>query len=123
MEAGVIPLQVETLGVRPMRSRSRPRFKRSLSVRAMEVGRSVGRGSRRGGKAGVRIRDPNQRFWIRPAMEAFVDEQPSLGVVSTWASPDLYVCRRSEGDRGRLRGSGSEGDETLVFVVDLIVVN
>jgi hypothetical protein len=44
----------------------------------MEVARSVERGSRRGGKAGVRIRDPKQLFCIHPAMEAFADEQPSL---------------------------------------------
>jgi hypothetical protein len=44
----------------------------------MQVARSVGRGSRRGAKGGVRIDDPKQLFCIRPAMEAFVDEQPSL---------------------------------------------
>jgi hypothetical protein len=44
----------------------------------MEDARSVERGSPRGAKAGVRIRDPKQLFCIHPAMEAFSDEQPSL---------------------------------------------
>jgi len=44
----------------------------------MQVARSIGRGSRRGGKGGVRIDDPKQLFCIRWAMEAFADEQPSL---------------------------------------------
>jgi hypothetical protein len=48
------------------------------AVRAMQVARSVGRGSRRGGKGGVRIGDPMQFFCVRPPIGAFADEQLSL---------------------------------------------
>jgi hypothetical protein len=48
----------------------------------MQVARSVARGSRRGAKGGVPIEGPNQLFCIRPATEAFRDEQPSLGCSS-----------------------------------------
>jgi hypothetical protein len=44
----------------------------------MEVARSVKQGSRRGGKAGVRISDVAQLFCIHPAMEASAEEQLSL---------------------------------------------
>jgi hypothetical protein len=44
----------------------------------MQVARSTGRGSCRGAKRGVRIDDPEQLFCIRPAVEAYADEEPSL---------------------------------------------
>ena len=49
-----------------------------LAVRAMQVARSVGRASRRGAKGGVRVDDPKQLLCIRPAIETFADEPPSL---------------------------------------------
>jgi hypothetical protein len=64
-------------------------------IRAMEVARSVERGSRRGGKAGVRIRDQKQRFCIHPAMEAFADEQPWLVLlVRSGHAPVRHSCAR-----------------------------
>ena len=44
----------------------------------MRVAGSIGRGLRRGAKGGVRTDDVKQPFCIRPAMEAFGDEQTSL---------------------------------------------
>jgi hypothetical protein len=38
----------------------------------------LGAGSKHGATGGVRIDDPKQLFCIRPAVEAFVDEQSSL---------------------------------------------
>jgi hypothetical protein len=51
---------------------------RASAFRAIEVARSAERGSRRGTKAGVRIRDPKHFVCIHPAMERFADEQPSV---------------------------------------------
>jgi hypothetical protein len=47
-------------------------------IRAMQVAHGVKGGSRRGPKGGARIDGPTRLFCIRPAMEAVVDEQPSL---------------------------------------------
>ena len=44
----------------------------------MQVARPVRRDSRHGEKAGVHIDDAQRLFCIRPAMDAFADEQPSL---------------------------------------------
>jgi hypothetical protein len=52
----------------------------------MQVARSVGGGSRRGAKGGVRVDDPKQLFCIRPAIETFADEPPSLVLLVRCAS-------------------------------------
>ncbi len=46
--------------------------------RAMQVARSVGQGSCRGGKGGVRTGHTTRLSCIHPAIEAFGDEQPLL---------------------------------------------
>jgi hypothetical protein len=70
------------------------------AVRAERVARSVGRDSRRGTKGGLRIDHPRQLFWIRPTMEAFADELPSL-VCSSLASTMAPELRRSLSREGR----------------------
>jgi hypothetical protein len=65
----------------------------------MEVARSVKQGSRRGGKAGVRIRDPKQLFFIHSAMEAFAEEQLSLVLL---VHLDTLLCGRHD-DRSAMR--------------------
>jgi hypothetical protein len=47
-------------------------------TRVAGLSRLVGRGSRAARKGGVRIDDKKQLFFIRPVMEAFADERPSL---------------------------------------------
>lgn len=59
-----------------------------------EAGRSFnGRGSCRGAKGGVRIDDPKQLFCIRPAVEAYAGELPSLvplaGIISAREGREL----------------------------------
>jgi hypothetical protein len=80
------------------------------AFRAMEVARSVKQGSRRGGKAGVRIRDPKQLFCIHPAMEAFAEEQLSLVLLvrsDRDADTDGHFCiplvKRKGSGHGRRR--------------------
>jgi hypothetical protein len=58
----------------------------------MQVAPSVGRGSRRSAKGGLRIDDPNRLFCIRPAMEAFADEQPPLVLLVRSATKGLRFC-------------------------------
>ena len=82
----------------------------TLAFRAMEVARSVKQGSRRGGKAGVRIRDPKQLFCIHPAMEAFAEEQLSVVLLvrsDRDADTDGHFCiplvKRKGSGHGRRR--------------------
>jgi hypothetical protein len=57
------------------------------------------RGSRRGGKAGVRIGDPKQLFCIHSATQAFANGRLSLVLLVHCASDNGYasVSRRAHG--------------------------
>jgi len=77
--------------------------------RALQVARGVGRGLRRGAKAGPCIDGPMQLLCVRPAMEAAGDEQPSL----------LLLVQLSADERGRPGAcSGYESDRTGVLAGD-----
>jgi hypothetical protein len=72
----------------------------------MQVARSVGLGSRRGAKGGVRVDDPQQLFCIRTAMEMFAEEPPSLLLLfhfDTAGDREARACLRGEAvvSRGR----------------------
>jgi hypothetical protein len=86
------------------------------TFRAMQVARSVVRGSCRGAKAGVRIDEPKQVFYIRPPMEAFADQQASF-VLFVQEDPErdvVPVCVRPRISSGSLGGLlDSRGWHTL----------
>jgi hypothetical protein len=74
-EEGRLPSFARQAGPKhPLRRRGRRPRRESLATRAEQVACSVGRGSRRVVKGGVRVGDAKQLFCIRPAMEAFADE-------------------------------------------------
>ena len=73
----------------------------------MRGARSVGPGSRRGAKGGLRIGEPKQLFRIRPGMEPFADAQPSLALLVLLGSRPAVSFRPRAGCPDRTDPGGS----------------
>ncbi len=85
------------------------------ACRALRVARSVGPGSRRDAKGGVRIDNPTHLVWSRAAVEAFAGGRPSLALLVDWitgagARRDGSTLDPGGSDGGLSGGFGGELD-------------